>query len=101
MNPYNTSNTMTVTVGTEFEQLLQATPSAGYRWTINNLPVEFEFLEKTLKTSARNAPGDMAMVAFKLKALRVGEYVIEFMYKRPWENLGNTFKLIVKVLPRS
>ncbi|MCL1792029.1 MAG: protease inhibitor I42 family protein [Peptococcaceae bacterium] len=95
----NPNNSITVVVGTAFDQCFQATPSAGYSWTIDNVPAEVRFLEKTLIPSARYAPGDPATVVFRFEPLSVGDYVIVFMYKRPWEKLGNTFTLAVKVLP--
>jgi predicted secreted protein len=95
----NTNNTITTTAGTAFEQRFQAAPSAGYCWSVDSLPAEVQFIGKSHIPSERNAPGDPATVVFRFKALSVGTFVLRFLYKRPWEKLGNTFEVVVRVLP--
>ena len=77
--------TIRIPVGEEFSVRLESTPTTGYMWNVNTLPEGIQLLGSEYEKPTGDRPGDPGIQAFRFRALRAGEHLINFALKRPWE----------------
>lgn len=78
---------ISVSVGGTFPVRLRATPTTGYVWVVDALPESFELLGSDFeKPPGETQPGGHVVQAFRFRALKEGEYTINFVLKRQWES---------------
>lgn len=82
-----TSETVRVPVGGEFSVRLESTPTTGYVWDVDTLPESIELLGSEYEKPAAGAsPGDPVIQAFRFRARKAGEHLINIVLKRQWES---------------
>jgi predicted secreted protein len=82
-----TSETIIVPVGAEFTVRLKSTPTTGYVWEVHTLPESIQLLGSDYEKSAGVIqPGDQVIQVFRLRTLKPGEHIINFVLKRQWES---------------
>lgn len=82
-----TSETIDVKVDHEFTISLKSIATAGYVWRIESLPDAIQSLgSENEKPAGSSKPGDSTTQIFRFRALKAGEYTIEFLLGRPWED---------------
>lgn len=72
----------------EFTVRLEATPTTGYVWGLKEpYPDGIQLLGSGYEEEAASdgRPGSSGIQLFRLKALKKGEYTLQFDLKRPWE----------------
>jgi predicted secreted protein len=95
-----TFETVIVTLGEEFKVCLKSTPATGYVWEIHTFPEGILLLGNDYEKPASGIqPGDPVSQVFRFRALNVGEHIINFVLKRPWEsNATESHRVTVKVV---
>ena len=79
--------TIIVTVGEEFKERLESTPTTGYVWEVQTLPEGIQLLGSDYeKSSSGIRPGDPVTQVFRFRTLKAGEHIITFVLKRQWES---------------
>ncbi len=79
-------DTIVAPVGERFSVRLESTPTTGYLWQIPVLPSGLSAEGSTIeKLPGSERPGDSSVQVFQLRAVANGEYGLEFVLKRPWE----------------
>ena len=76
---------LSVAVSAEFELELGAPATAGYVWSLPDVPVGVVQLGSHFKSAASAAPGDASRQVFRLRATQPGRFDLDFQLKRPWE----------------
>jgi predicted secreted protein len=74
-----------VEAGETFEIVLEGNFTTGYRWELQKL-VDAIALESDEMRAGGDAPGSRGTQHFKLAAKSDGRYLLEFAYRRPWED---------------
>lgn len=80
----NASTAATLNVHTPVEALLSATPGAGATWRVAISPAAIR-VEKRGAEANTAAPGSAVDQVFVVTADAPGDYVVTFVYGRPWE----------------
>ncbi|MCX5782750.1 MAG: protease inhibitor I42 family protein [Elusimicrobia bacterium] len=78
---------ITVKPGQTFQIKLQANPTTGYTWQMQN-PIDKSFLtvlNKTFTAKSKSA-GNPGNEVWQFKALKKGTIFITFAYRRSWES---------------
>lgn len=79
-------DTIVAQVGEVFSVRLESTPTTGYLWQIPVLPSGLTPEGSTIeKQPEPEKPGDSAVQAFQIRAAASGEYDVECVLKRSWE----------------
>lgn len=79
-------DTIVAAVGDVFSVRLKSTPTTGYLWQIAMLPSGLSAEgSATEKQSGFEKPGDSGVQIFQFRAVVSGDYQIEFVLKRSWE----------------
>jgi predicted secreted protein len=82
-----TSETIDVKVDQEFKISLKSIATAGYVWKIESLPDAIQELGSEIqRPSVDTKPGDATTQVFRFRARKAGEYSINFVLARLWEN---------------
>lgn len=79
------SRKITAQPGREFEVQLQGMPGAGYSWQLESGAENVEVVQAERVASPSGALGAASQERFVLKAHEVGDFVLTFGLKRPWE----------------
>lgn len=95
-----TFETIIVAVGGEFTVRLKSTPTTGYVWEVHTLPEGIQLSGSDHEKSAGAIqPGDPVNQVFRLRTLKAGEHIINFVLKRQWEsNATESHTVTVKVI---
>ena len=81
------TDTITVAMDDEFAISLESIATAGYLWKIQSLPDAIQLLgTENEKPTGDQKPGDSTSQTFWFRAREIGNYTIQFMLGRPWEN---------------
>ena len=90
---------ISVKEGEVFEIPLQAMPSTGYVWSLVSVPEGLQLLESSTDAGGAQRPGDPITQVFHVKALHAGNYLLQFLHGRKWENThteDREFQVVVK-----
>jgi predicted secreted protein len=93
-------DTISVAMDDEFTISLESIATAGYLWEIESLPDAIQLLgTETAKPDRDSRPGDSTSQIFHFRAREMGDYKIEFVLGRSWENKSIETKTVtVKVI---
>ena len=73
-------------VNEPFQIAIPSNPTTGYRWNVASMPQSLRILDATFQPKPHAQPGDGGTEVFHLTAAESGDYRIEFVLPRPWEN---------------
>ena len=74
-----------VKVGYPFFIQLDSNASTGYKWEIKYYDAAISLIKQTYSTKQPILPGKPGKTIFKLLIKKKGEYIVDFILKRPWE----------------
>jgi predicted secreted protein len=74
-----------VQVGEVFEIVLGGNFTTGYRWELTQQPDAISMMSDEMRAHGE-APGSAGTQHFQLAAESGGRFLLEFSYRRPWED---------------
>lgn len=77
------SDSLTVDLGDVIEVHTTPCALAGYQWTVRCPP---EISCRHISTIARSALGAGPVEVYHLQSTKIGEYLVVFQLRRPWED---------------
>jgi predicted secreted protein len=97
------SKIISVSLGQEFEIVLEAVPTAGFSWELVH-PSEKAGVVKELGCdwkSDSSVAGGSAQQHFRFRAITEGEANLFFRYRRPWEHTAREERpFVVRVVSK-
>jgi predicted secreted protein len=75
--------------GQVFDVRLEGVPTSGYQWELDTdgLADLLELVADDAAPSAPSVAGGSATQAFRFRAIRAGQAMVRFRYRRRWENV--------------
>lgn len=84
-------------MGATFEVSLEGSPTTGFTWEAELPPNERDLVEPVgseWRPADKKRLGGSATQIFRFRALRRGEAILRFRYRRPWESGSISERLV-------